>query len=491
MPLTPRSPTPRPDGPLPAACVLIACLLAVTLSAQQPPTVLNTQLRSFTSISTTAVSDCETFTDSLGRDFALLCNGWGMHCWEITNPAAPVFASSIPASGSNLRDARYLANPPTVFAVQQGTETQVVDIADPYNMQVIATIPGGAHNGHVYEGGATPLFLQARAGSGNEFRVFDVSNPATPVQTDQWTPPGGAAAHDLWAHDDIAYVCCWFGSIEATYQIDISDPNNVAPVGPVVPSGSRSHSCTLYEPPGGASKYLITSNEITGGHLKLFDVSDVNAPVACASYMTPLGATITSHNPVVMDKYCFVAWTADYLRIVDLSRPAEPVTVGIHDPDPTNIGSASSLGATGVSPLGPIPGGYRVVLTESGFTIRGFYVIDFLPPETPSITLSTTGVGDVAFGVTGAAPGSITYSGLSAMTSGCVGSGPWGGLGSDVLLFFPATTAPFAALVDAVGAYSYALRPGSVLPGLVFDVVNYSNTPNDGWQLSEVGRIAF
>ena len=265
----------------------------------------------------------------------------------------------------------------------------------------------------------------------------------------------------------------------------------MSPVGPIIPSGTRSHSCTLYAPPGEAAKYLYTSNELAGGHVKVFDVSDVNAPVPCATYMTPLGSTITSHNPVIMDKYCFVAWTADYLRIIDVSRPAVPVTVGVYDPDPTNIGSASSLGATGVSPLGPIPGGYRVVLTESGSSVPGFYVIDFTPPETPSITLSTTGAGDVAFGVSGAAPGTITYSGVSGLTNGCVGTGPYGGLGVDVLLLVPATTAPFAAIADAAGNYSFALPPGSVPSGLVFDVVNYSETPGNGWQLSEVGRIAF
>lgn len=476
--------------------VLTAVLCAIVPSVTaQPPLVMNTTLRSFTPVSSNNwVADCWGFTDNIGRDFALICRGHsGMDCWEITNPTAPVFASFIPATGSDLKDVKFMANPPTAFALQQGTETQVVDLSDPYNMQVIATIPGGAHNGFIYEDGATKLYLQARQGvSPYSMRVYDVTNPANPIYRDQWIPPGNTQAHDVYAQDGIAYVNCLAGGSDAdTYQIDISNPSNVFQTGAIIPSGASSHACWMYNPPGGGSKILIETNETTAGHAKIYDVTDLNAPVLCSEYFSPTGASISVHNPVVVDKYCFFSWYSDYVRILDMSRPSNPVLVGVYDPDPTNIGAGLFDGCWGVSPYKKIPGGYRLIATESFSANTGFYIIDFTPPETPSITLSTTGLGDVSFAVVGAVPGSVVYNGLSSLTGGCIGTGPIGGIGADALFALASPTQPYVALANASGIYSFSLPNGVAPIGATFDVVNFSQTPTNGWQASEVGRITF
>ncbi|NRA95624.1 MAG: hypothetical protein HRU14_05380 [Planctomycetes bacterium] len=475
--------------------LLIAVLFALVSEAPaQAPLVLNTTLRSFTPVtSSNWVADCCTFTDSIGRDFALICRGnSGLDCYEITNPVAPVFASHINATGSDLKDVKYMSNPPTAFALQQGSETQVVSLANPYNMQVISTISGGAHNGFVYENGATKLYLQGRNGaSPYNLRVYDVSNPASPITRDTWQPPSSSQTHDVYAQDGIAYVNCLFGSGEGTYQIDISNPSNINQVGPVIPSGGLSHSCWMYNPPGGSSKYLIECNETAGGHAKIYDVSNVNNPVLASEYYSPTGASISVHNPVVMDKYCFIAWYADYVRILDMSRPSNPVIAGIYDPWPTNAGASVYDGCWGVWPLKAIPGGYRLVATESFSSNRGFYVIDFTPPEAPSIALSTNGFGDVTFSVSGAIPGSVIYNGTSSQTSGLLGDGPVGGIGADALFSLGTTAQPYVATTNFAGNYSFSLPNGAVPIGLSFDVINFSQTPTNGWQPSQCGRITF
>lgn len=479
--------------------VLCLSVLAASLAAQ-PPIVLNTTVRSFTPVSSSNwVADIWSYTDSLNRDFALVCRGHsGLSVYEITNPAAPVFADSIPATGSDLKDVKVMQNPPTAFALQQGTETQVVDLSNPYNLQVIATIPGGSHNGFVYESGGNKYYYSAHQGVSIQgfsapVTIWNVNNPANPVQVGIWDPPGNTQTHDIYVQDDICYAACLAGttSLQGTYIIDVSNPANPTQIG-FAPTGPSSHACWLYNAPGG-EKFLIEANETSGGHIRIYNVTDPANPVYYTDVYTPTSSSISTHNPVVVGKYCYISWYADYLRILDMSNPANPVEVGTYDPDPTNVGAGTFDGAWGVAYVKPISGGHRVLLTESFATNSGFWVIDFTPPETPDITLTTSGTGDVQFGVSGAAPGSLMFNGLSTETSGLMGDGPAGGIGADAIFSLASTpgTQPFAVFANGAGDYSFALPPGSVPPGSTFDVVNFSQTPSNGWQLSPIGRISF
>jgi len=475
-----------------AFCVAVL----VVSTVPQAPLQLNTTVRSFTPVSSSSwVADCWSYTDNLNRDFALICRGAsGMSCYEVTNPSSPVFASSIVASGSDLKDVKVMQNPPTAFALQQGTETQVVSLADPYNMQVIATIPGGSHNGFVYQHGAQTWYLSSRQGVGAAVTaIWNVTNPAAPVQLGQWDPPGTTQSHDVYAQDGLMYVACLAGtsSLQGTYIVDISNPASPTQIG-FVPTGTSSHAVWMYNAPGG-SKFIIETNETSGGHVRIFNVDDPANPVYYTDVTTPTGGNISVHNPVVVDKYCFISWYADYLRILDMSNPLYPVEIGVYDPDPTNIGAGVFDGAWGVAHVKPIPGGHRVLMTESFSTNKGFWVIDFVPPQTPDMALSTTGAGDVSFSVSGAAPGSLMFNGISSDTSGLLGDGPAGGIGADAIFSLASApgTQPFAVFADGSGDYSFALGPGAVPPGASFDVVNFSQTPSNGWQLSPVGRISF
>ena len=118
-------------------------------------------------------------------------------------------------------------------------------------------------------------------------------------------------------------------------------------------------------------------------------------------------------------------------------------------------------------------------------------MIDFTPPETPSITLSTNGLGDVTFSVSGAIPGSVIYNGTSSQTSGLLGAGPVGGIGADALFSLGTSAQPYVATANFAGDYSFSLPNGTVSLGLSFDVINFSQTPTNGWQPSQCGRITF
>ena len=160
--------------------VLLAAFLLGGLAAQ-PPIVLNTTVRSFT-LTSVPVADVWTYIDPIGREFALVCGrNSGFEVYDVTNPDAPVFAESIPTTGSDLKDVKVAGN--DAYICQEAGDALIVDLADAYNISVVGTVPGiGAHNGEV--GNGLWVFASVSCGSRKACRrsrsrqVVRVSGPS-------------------------------------------------------------------------------------------------------------------------------------------------------------------------------------------------------------------------------------------------------------------------------------------------------------------------
>ncbi|MAG58807.1 MAG: hypothetical protein CMJ83_21165 [Planctomycetes bacterium] len=460
-----------------SAVLVVVAVLAPAVSAQ-PPIQLNTTIRSFTTVSGSPwVADIWSYTDTLGNDYALVCRGnSGMSMYNINNPAAPFFTSSIAlGGGSDMKDVKVYQN--YAFALKQSGGTQIVDLSNPNSIQVVATITGSAHNGFVYENGpGAPLYLQARNGANPaNLRIYDISNPAAPIYRGAWNPPSGDT-HDVYAQDGLAYVNVLFGNAEGTYIIDISNPVAPTQVG-FVPTGDWSHSCWMYNAPGN-QKYLLECNETGDGHALIYNVTNPAAPTFTSEYRTATSSTISCHNPVIVGKYAYIAWYGDYLRILDLSRPSNPIEVGTYDPVPNNAGVGLYDGAWGVAFVRELPNGdRRLLLTESFSAIKGFWVIDFTPPPSLDVEMTSTN-GDVQIGITHASPFEQIFMGISSQTGGTLGTGPLAGIGSDGIftMLSPLGAQPFHVGATAAGTYDFSLPAGALPPGLAIDFVHLTFT---------------
>ena len=466
--------------------LLLVVSFAVTAAAQ-PPIVLNTQVRSFTPVSGTPwVADIWAHTDSLGRDFALVCRGnSGLSIYEITNPAAPVFAASIPATGSDLKDVKVLND--HAYCVQQNGGIRIVDITDPYSATVVADLPVDAHNCFVVTQGTQDLLFLARSGeSPPDVRIYDVTNPTSPVFLASYRP-SNENFHDVYVEEGRLYASAFFGAV-GTDVADVTNPSNPTFIAKV-PTGGNSHACWVYTAPGG-EKILCSSDEQVGGHLRLFDVTNpTNAPLL-SEYQTDPGISI--HNPVVYGRYCFISYYADYLRILDLANPGAPVEVGIFDPWPTNAGAGTFDGAWGVAHVKELPGGaHRVLLTESFQLPRGFWVIDFTPPPVMHLDIQLIPGSGHMLSVTGVDPFTEIYNGVSLITSAPFGTGGLGGLQGDAIatLTFPLGAQPFHVLSDASGSYSF-LIPLGLGSGLTVDLLSIGIV-GGVWKGSELARYTF
>ncbi len=464
-------------------------LLLAGFALAQGPLVLNTTLRGFvTVVGKPRGPDIKGWTDNLGRDFAIVCRGnTGLAIYEITNPAAPVLAASIAATGTDLKDVDLIGN--YAYCIQQTGEVMIIDISNPYAAFRANGIASAGHTG--YYDPAQQLYIQCRNGASPfDARIYDVSAPGTPVFLSSY-PAQNPQTHDCFVQDGIMYVSLLFNAQAGTDVVDISNP--LAPMFlHKIPTGNITHSCWMYNPPGGR-KVLLSANEEAGGHIKIYDVTNPIVTPLLAEWQSPTGAAISVHNPQVEGRYAYISYYADYLRILDLANPAVPVQVGIYDPNATNAGAGVFDGSWATHFFKVLPNGdHRIVMTESFAAVKGFYIIDFTPPPAIDLDVTSSGAGDVALNLTGLNPGGMALNALSLSTTGLMGQGPLFGLAADALftLTYPFVTEPFSVLANASGDYSFNLPNGSLPPGLTVDLRSAGELGST-WFLSQLARITF
>ncbi|MAG57949.1 MAG: hypothetical protein CMJ83_16820 [Planctomycetes bacterium] len=455
--------------------LLVLGLSVTTTLIGQPPIQLNTTVRS-TTLTGSGMADLWTFIDSQGREFALICqSSGGMSAWEITNPATPVFADNIPTTGSDLKDIKIEGN--YGFICQESGDGMVVDLTDPYNLNVVATVPGiGAHNGEVGDG--YWVFCSVPGGS----QIWDISNPLNPFLVS--TVSG--SSHDATIDGDRLYIHSFSGTQTHVYDIsNIASPQLLSSI----PYGN--HSGATYTAPGG-QRIVMVCNETGGGYSQIWDVTDGSNPVYLSSYQTPGWASISVHNPVEMGRYICISHYADFLRIVDVANPSTPQEVGIFDPVPNNAGAGLFSGCWGAVPLKELAGGGHRIVVGNRNTPVSFYVIDFTPPPAIDLAMSTTGAGDLDFTLSGVDPFTTAYNLISVQSPILpFGSAPFLGIGQDAFFLLIANAgAPIQVATDAQGQWSISLPAGAIAPGFAMDVVSLGLAGGQ-YRLSPVGRIGF
>ena len=189
-------------------------------------------------------------------------------------------------------------------------------------LEVVGVIPGPATTVHVHD-------TYAYVSHGPTLRIFDVTEPATPVHLGSYTFP-----QDIYEVDvsgSLAYAAVDF------YGLGILDVSN-----PAAPTLLAS-----LEMPGQALSVAVSdstaavANRTSG--LEVIDVSDPTVPVTRGAYFTD-GYAI---EVAAAGAFAYVADTPEGLVIVDLSTSGEPTAESV--PSTTEPPAALSVAASGVS----------------------------------------------------------------------------------------------------------------------------------------------
>lgn len=178
-----------------------------------------------------------------------------------------------------------------------------------------------------------------------------VGTPANPVVVTAVRAPGeepGFGVHDMYAIGDRLYVAY----LDLGFAIyDISDPSAPGLIGSHQYEGQFTHNVW----PSEDGNFLFGTDEQTGGHLRVYDISDLEQITQIGEHKSnPLSSV---HNVEVVGDRAFISWYTEGLVVLDVSEPAEPVEIGTDDFTGIELGPDNMFpfqGVWGVEPLGDL-----------------------------------------------------------------------------------------------------------------------------------------
>jgi hypothetical protein len=265
----------------------------------------------------------------------------GLMLWDVTDPAAPVQIG-------------YLK---TACCTRGIHEFEIEHRADLGRTFAYATVPTSR-----YPEDGSPSGFRDVNGDG-DFRLIDITNPAAPFEVSAFgiqdaggpfTAGQGCDADPNYGHGaepsedgTLVFLSYWDSGFVA---LDVTDPANPVFQGHTTypPDADGDAHSSSYDD---ARQLLFSADEDfcktsgpdieTGyGYLRIWDYSDLAAPVQIGEYRTPNSAGLGAqgsgdysiHNAFVVGTDVYLSWYSDGVRVVDASDPTEPVEVAFFVP---------------------------------------------------------------------------------------------------------------------------------------------------------------
>jgi choice-of-anchor B domain-containing protein len=371
-----------------------------------------------------------------GKEYALVGLTNGFSIVDVSNPASPVQLHFVSGANTIWRDVKTWGN--YAYVVNEGSGGLLV-----VNM---ANLPGSitssylnlgigystSHNIFIDENGIA--YLCGSNGSLGTVMIDVDANPANPPVVGSYTT---RYVHDLFVRGDTMWTAEINNGIFSV--VDVS--NKAAPVvlATQATSGDFTHNLWLTDD----GRYLYTTDEISGGNVDGYDVSDLGDIQELDRFRPGTGTSSIPHNTFVRGNFLVTAWYRDGLRITDATQPDNLIEVGWYDTSP--LSGNGFNGAWGVYPY--LPSGNALISDIEG----GLFVV------TPSYTGAAFLEGVVTDQVSGVPLSNATVS-ISSSTA------------SDLTNIF----GQYATGLGTAGSYTVTVsRAGYVtqtLPGIVLNL---------------------
>ncbi|GEM_PF-1623935 len=195
---------------------------------------------------------------------------------------------------------------------------RIWDFADPSDPILLSEIGEPTVAAHNLSYGRDHLYLTNNANG--TVHIWDVQNPYAPEFLREWAPSDGNV-HDQAVLGDLLYVAHWAGfSI-----LDVSQP--AAPREEVVHLYGDSACHNIWPTEDGS--HVLTTDEQTGGHLRIWDVSDPQNVSQVAAWIASPDASI--HNVHVVGDLAYLSYYTEGVIVLDITDPAWPREVGRFD----------------------------------------------------------------------------------------------------------------------------------------------------------------
>ena len=247
-----------------------------------------------------------------------------------------------------------------------------------------------AHNLYIDENGFAYVVGANTANGG--LIIYDLADPENPVKTGQWA---GDDIHDVFVRDDVAWASAF--NRASIVVLDVSDKSAPTEITRWF-QGFSTHQAWLTDD----SKYLLVTDERVGGHLKIWDVSDLNNITKVSEYESI--PNIIIHNVFVKGDFAYISYYVEGLKIIDISDPTSPGEVGDYDifPGSNSAGFAGSWGvfpytSSGLVFIGDMQGSFTTVRfdgTRAGH-LKGTVMDDVTDSAIPNAVIKVIESGSV------------------------------------------------------------------------------------------------
>jgi choice-of-anchor B domain-containing protein len=281
------------------------------------------------------------YTSPTGVELAISGTASGTSFIDATVPTAAHEVAFIPGPSSIWREIAVYGQYAYIVTEATGAALQVVSLADPLNPTLVNTfnppqVPyATAHE--IKADPATGRLYVAGTRNGAPYsglQIFDLTaNPSNPTYLGVWPTSGYSTSnyvHDLSIQNNLAYCASIYVGI--VYVLNVSNPANITVVTQWTYPDAFTHN-TWPTPDG---KFLVTTDENTGGHLRSWDLRNLPSVSQADEWVSPTGALV--HNAYVRGTLCYMSHYRDGLRVVDISDPFNLRPVGWYDTHPEDGG---------------------------------------------------------------------------------------------------------------------------------------------------------
>jgi len=288
---------------------------------------------------------------------------------DITDPSNPFEVGQIdgsPSWPSGWRDIKYwnrhiyVSSDATTFPNTDGII--IVSVDNPDNPIQVNAITDFSRNHNIHIDSDGYLYAVGTYEEEHDIWIYELTDhPSNPLLVGTWD---GEYIHDLEVHNNKLYGAAIYSGnfyiIDVTYKYFPQTLVQFYTGG----GGPSTHDCAVtYD-----ENYLITADEVGGGHIKIWDISNYNNINLVSEYMPSNYGS--SHNVYIRPEtnLVIISYFALGTRILDISIPENPIEVGFYDTSGDNNGTFDGNWGT----YAYLPSGYII----SSDRDNGLYILD-------------------------------------------------------------------------------------------------------------------
>ena len=314
------------------------------------------------------INDIWGYVDEFGNEYALVGGTKGTSVVDLSTPSNPIEVFFETGTESTWRDLKTFGD--YAYVTTEALDgLLIIDLSPLPASSALATTyytgPVGfewqsAHNLYVDSVGYAYIF-GANRGNGGVIILDIQTDPMNPIEVgvfDDWY------AHDGYVDNDTMYL----GHISEGFMsiVDVQDRATPVLLGTKTTPSNFSHNVWSSD-----GQYAFTTDEVSGGYIGAYDISDPANMVEIDRVQSSPGAGVIPHNTHVHNDHIVTSYYSDGVVIHDITYPYNLVEVGAYDTHPDQ--TTSYDGCWGVYPF--LPSGLIIAsdISEGLFVLSPTY----------------------------------------------------------------------------------------------------------------------